>query len=239
MSALEPVPRRLLRDEAYDALLEAIVSGELPPGQKLNDADLAARLGLSRAPVRQALARLAGERLVVSKPQSYTRVAPVDEREIRDALAVVQAMHALAVREAVPRFTEEQLDRMRAANKAFRRALDAEDATAAIAADDALHAVPIEVCGNTALAETVRRYTPLLRRLERQRFSGAAARSSADRHDALIAACAAGETEAAVALSGEIWSQLEGGGGTEGREKGTDPAADPATAAGSSDGGGA
>ncbi|GAA3169853.1 MULTISPECIES: GntR family transcriptional regulator [Streptomyces] len=208
MTALEPVPRRLLRDEAYDALLEAIVSGELPPGQKLNDAELAARLGLSRAPVRQALARLAGERLVESKPQSYTRVAPVDAQETRDALAVVQAMHALAVREAVPRLTAGDLGRMRAANEDFVRALDAEDTTAALTADDALHAVPVEVCGNAALAETVRRYTPLLRRWERLRFSGAAARSSAARHDALIDACAVGATETAVALSGEIWSGL-------------------------------
>ncbi|MGY5129638.1 FCD domain-containing protein [Streptomyces nigrescens] len=72
-----------------------------------------------------------------------------------------------------------------------------------------LHAVPIEVCGNAALAETVRRYTPLLRRPERRRFSSAAARASAERHDALIEACAAGETDAAVALSGEIWGGLD------------------------------
>ncbi|GGX34379.1 GntR family transcriptional regulator [Streptomyces noursei] len=209
MTALGPVPRRLLRDEAYDALLEAIVAGELPPGQKLHDGELAERLGLSRAPVRQALARLTAERLVVSKPQSYTRVAPVVAQEIRDALAVVQAMHALAVRTAVPRLTGEDLARMRAANAAFVRALDEEDPAAALAADDALHAVPIEVCGNEALAETVRRYTPLLRRLERRRFSSAAARASAARHDALIDACAAGDTGTAVALSGEIWGGLD------------------------------
>ncbi|MFJ6752692.1 MULTISPECIES: GntR family transcriptional regulator [unclassified Streptomyces] len=216
MTALEPVPRRLLRDEAYDALLEAIVSGELPPGAKLSDAELAQRLGLSRAPVRQALARLTAERLVVSKPQSYTRVAPVVARETRDALAVVQAMHALAVREAVPLMTGEHLGRMQTANAAFVRALDAEDAMAALAADDALHAVPLEVCGNAALAETVRRYTPLLRRLERRRFSSAAARASAERHDALIEACAAGEVAAAVELSGEIWGGLDAAGADSG-----------------------
>ncbi|MFF2924199.1 GntR family transcriptional regulator [Streptomyces celluloflavus] len=215
MTALEPVPRRLLRDEAYDALLEAIVSGELSPGQKLNDAELAERLGLSRAPVRQALARLAGERLVVSKPQSFTRVAPVVAQEIHDALAVVRAMHALAVRTAVPRMTEAHLARMRAANAAFVRALDSADPTAAIAADDALHAVPIEVCGNAALAETVRRYTPLLRRLERRRFSSSAARASAARHDALIDACAAGTPDAAAELTGEIWGELDAEDGPE------------------------
>lgn len=209
VSSLRPVPkRRLLRDEAYDAILEAIVSGELAPGQKLSDAELADRLGLSRAPVRQALARLATERLVVSKPQSYTRVAPVVEKEIKDALAVVRALHELAVRAAVPRLTAEHIDRMRAANVRFAGAVAAGDATAAIAADDELHAVPIEVCGNEALAETVRRYTPLLRRLEQQRFSGATARDSAERHDALIEACASGDVARAVELSTQIWGVL-------------------------------
>lgn len=226
MSSLEPVSRRLLRDEAYELILEAIVSGELEPGAKLSDAALAARFGFSRAPVRHALARLTAERLVISKPQSYTRVAPVIAKEVEDALAVVRALHELAVRTAVPLLTSGDIARMREANDRFAAALDANDAAAAIAADDALHGVPIEVCGNEALAETVRRYNPLLRRLERRRFSGTAARESAERHEELIAACAAGDMERAVALSTEIWAVLgalpaaENGEDEDGREPG-------------------
>ncbi|MGA5699122.1 GntR family transcriptional regulator [Peterkaempfera bronchialis] len=208
MTTWEPVRRRLLRDEAYDALLEAIVSGELPPGERLNDAELADRLGLSRAPVRQALARLAGERLVVSKPQSYTRVAPVDAREVADALTVVRTLHELAVREALPRMEAQHIAQMTEANDRFVRALDAGDPMAAIAADDDLHAVPLQVCGNRALTETVQRYTPLLRRLERRRFSTEAARASVTRHQELIAACTAGQGDRAAALTRAIWSDL-------------------------------
>ncbi|MFD9824733.1 GntR family transcriptional regulator, partial [Streptomyces violascens] len=143
-SAPAPEPsRRLLRDVAYEALLASIVSGELAPGAKLSDVGLAARLGLSRAPVRDALARLATERLVVSKPQSHTRVAPLVAEEIRGALAVVGAMHTLAVREALPRLKPDHLARMRTANAAFVRAVEAGDIAAAIGADDALHAVPV------------------------------------------------------------------------------------------------
>ncbi|MEU3608415.1 GntR family transcriptional regulator, partial [Streptomyces sp. NPDC035033] len=72
--ALRPVGRTLLRDRAYESLREAIVRGDLAPGALLKDADLADRLGLSRAPVRDALARLTVEGLVETKPQSYTRV---------------------------------------------------------------------------------------------------------------------------------------------------------------------
>ena len=99
---MEPVRRTLLRESAYEAIRDAIVRGELAPGAFVRDTDLAARLGLSRAPVRDALSRLADEGLVESKPQSYTRVTPLDPRDVRDAAAVVRAMHELAARTAVP-----------------------------------------------------------------------------------------------------------------------------------------
>ena len=59
-----PAPRLLLRDVALARLREAIVTGELPPGGVVKDAELASRLDLSVAPVRAALARLADEGLV-------------------------------------------------------------------------------------------------------------------------------------------------------------------------------
>ncbi|MCZ2526642.1 GntR family transcriptional regulator [Streptomyces sp. HB2AG] len=211
MTALEPVPRRLLRDRAYDALLAAIVSGELAPGSRLNDGELAERLGLSRAPVRQALARLATEGLVESKPQSFTRVAPVAERDVADALALVRTLHEMAVREALPLMDAAAVERMRAENARFAAAVDAGDTMGAMAADDALHAVPIQVCGNRALAETVRRWTPLLRRLECLRFSTEAARASVGLHEQLIDALAGRDEARAVAVSHHIWSDLAPG----------------------------
>src|ERR671927_1708913 len=92
-----PVERVLLRDVALSRIREAIVSGELAPGSVVKDAELAARLGLSVAPVRTALARLADEGLVEAKPQSHTRVTPLVLRQVRDAAVVVRAMHELAV----------------------------------------------------------------------------------------------------------------------------------------------
>src|SRR3712207_3579581 len=88
--ALAPVGRVLLRDQALERIRGAIVAGELAPGAVIKDADLAARLGLSVAPVRAALARLADEGLVEAKPQSHTRVTPLVVRQVRDAAVVVQ-----------------------------------------------------------------------------------------------------------------------------------------------------
>jgi DNA-binding GntR family transcriptional regulator len=206
--SLAPVGRVLLRDVALLRLRAAIVSGDLAPGAVVKDAELAARLGLSVAPVRAALARLADEGLVEAKPQSHTRVTPLRVRDVRDAAVVVRAMHELAVREAVPAMTPDDVARMRAANERFAAAVATEDVDAALAADDELHAVPVERCANAAVAATIDRFTPAVRRLERARFAAAHGRESVVLHDRLIAACAASDVDAAVATTTEIWTAL-------------------------------
>lgn len=103
VDAIRPVRRTLLREQAYEAIKDAIVAGEIEPGAVVRDGELAERLGLSRAPVREAFSRLVDEGLLESKPQSYTRVTAVVAGEVRDAAAVVGAMHELVVRVAVPR----------------------------------------------------------------------------------------------------------------------------------------
>ncbi|MGW1213251.1 GntR family transcriptional regulator [Streptomyces sp. NPDC002499] len=208
MEALRPVPRTLLRDRAYEVIRDAIVAGEIEPGTVVRDADLAERLGLSRAPVREAFSRLVDEGLLESKPQSYTRVTPVVAAEVRDAAAVVGAMHELVTRVAVPRLGAADLDVMRAANGRFALAVTGGDVDAALRADDELHDVLVRVSGNRAAAATVARYTPLIRRLERQRFGEGGSCRSAGLHERLIEACADGDTEGAVLVTVAIWHTL-------------------------------
>ncbi|MGW3648422.1 GntR family transcriptional regulator [Streptomyces sp. NPDC000878] len=207
--AIRPVPRTLLRDRAYSAIRDAIVAGEIEPGAVVRDAELAERLGLSRAPVREAFSRLVDEGLLESKPQSYTRVTPVVAAEVRDAAAVVGAMHELAVRVAVPRLRGTDVDVMRAANARFAAAVRVGDVDAALHADDELHDVLVRVSGNRAAAATVARYTPLIRRLERRRFGEGGNCRSAGLHEQLIEACAAGDADSAVRVTAEIWRGLE------------------------------
>ncbi len=207
-SALRRVERSLLRDRAYRMLRDAIVTGELAPGAVIRDAELAERVGLSRTPVREALTRLADEGLVETKPHSWTRVTPLLLGEVRDALLVVRAMHELAVRMAVPLMTERHHDLMRAANKRFAAALEEGDVQGAVDADDALHDVPVAVLGNLALAATIERQLPLIRRLERLRFGSLLGRRSITWHDQLIDACEDRDVETAVAITTRIWTTL-------------------------------
>jgi DNA-binding GntR family transcriptional regulator len=202
------VDRTLLRDGVYRRLRDAIVDGTFAPGEQLKDMELAAWLGVSRTPVREALMRLAEGGLVVAQPGRSTTVSTLDMRAVRDARDVVAAMHELAVREAVAAITEADLSAMRDANRQFRAALEAGDVDAALRADDDLHGVPVAVARNRALATVLGQFTPVLRRAERLRFASLGGRASLARHDELIRLCAARDAEGAAAVAFDTWHSL-------------------------------
>ncbi len=203
-----PVPRALLRDTVYERLCEAIVDGSFRPGERLRDGDLATWLGVSRTPVREALLRLGRTGLVIATPSRSTVVAAIDAQTFHDAVQVVGAMHELALRLAMTRLLPEHLAAMRAANARFADALAREDVEEALDADDELHAVALDAAGNAALRDVVEQFTPVLRRVERQRFSSLSGRRSVTLHKRLIKACAASNADAAAAVSNDIWSTL-------------------------------
>lgn len=200
--------RSLLRDDVYTRLRDAIVDGTFAPGENLKDGDLAEWLGVSRTPVREALLRLAESGLIVARPGRSTAVAELEEDAVRDARDVVAAMHALAARTAVAALTEEDLDRMRDANARFGVALAAQDAAAAVAADDEFHDVLVAASGNDALIAVLDRYSPVLRRAEALRFLSLDRFTSLERHEQLIAVCADRDADAASALVFETWHSL-------------------------------
>ena len=203
-----PVSRALLRDDVYLRVRDAIVDGTLAPGEQLRDQELAAWLGVSRTPVREALLRLQQAGLVTSLPGRSTTVASLDTRAARDAQAVVAQLHRLAVHDAVGLLTADDLTRMRAANERFRAALEAGDADGALAADDELHGIPVAAAGNAALAAVLDQLTPVLRRVERLRFSSLSGRGSVALHARLIDLCEAGERDAAAEVSHQTWQTL-------------------------------
>jgi DNA-binding GntR family transcriptional regulator len=201
-------PRPLLRDEVRVRLRDAIVDGTLAPGEQLRDAELAAWLGVSRTPVREALLDLARSGLVYALPGRSTVVAPVDEAEVRNAVSVVAAMHRVAVVESTPILTDADVEAMRAANAAFVAAHEAGDTAAAHAADRAFHAVALERAANPAVDTVLALYGPVLERAERLRFGSHDATTSAARHAELIEHCAARDAVAAASVAEGIWLEL-------------------------------
>jgi len=200
--------RSLLRDQAYARLRAAITTAVLHPAEKLNEAELVGWLGISRTPIREALTRLERDGLVQTTPGRLTRVSPLDGRAAAEAQAVVAALHETAIRDAVPALTETDLEEMAVANQELAEALETPDVDAAIAADEAFHAVALRVCGNQTLVDVVDQYTPTLRRVERLRFPALTGRTSVDQHEHIISLCSRGAAVEAAVATRANWQTL-------------------------------
>jgi DNA-binding GntR family transcriptional regulator len=203
-----PPSRTLLRQRAFDMLRAAIVDGTLEPGERLVDADLCAWLGVSRTPVREALAHLEKTGLVQIRPGSRTVVSPLDVRAAAEAQAVAASMHELAARGAVPAVTGSHLAAMDAANSDFAAALAHGDIDAAIAGDDAFHRVFVDLAANRMLAAILDDVTPLLRRMERVRFASLVGRESVAQHRRIVDLARAGDVDGAAAEVRANWLTL-------------------------------
>lgn len=208
MPSIQRIPRESLREHVYRILQTAIVSGDLGPGERVRDQELAVRFGISRTPVREALQRLEDEGLVETVPGSLTRVTPLSHRSARDSFPVAASLHALATRLAVGRLTPEHRKAMAEANTALQHAIDAFDTSAAIAADDAFHNVLLAVADNIELQSALERVMPKVRRLEHAQFGSLAGRASVQQHKEILLACEQGDASTAARLVEENWLSL-------------------------------
>jgi len=92
----DTAPRRLLRDVVFERMLAAIVDGTLEPGERLNDDQLVKRLGVSRTPVREAIAQLQTYGLVEIEANRFTKVAARDDVVYAEAAQFLAGLHTLA-----------------------------------------------------------------------------------------------------------------------------------------------
>lgn len=130
-----------LRDVVFNTLREAILRGELKPGERLMEIRLANKLGVSRTPIREAIRKLELEGLVLMIPRKGAEVAQITEKSLRDVLEVRRALEDLAVQLACLRMSSQTLEDLKAAAKAFEEILGDEDITAVAEADVKFHDV--------------------------------------------------------------------------------------------------
>ena len=98
-----------LRDVVFNTLRKAILRGELKPGERLMEIQLANKLGVSRTPIREAIRKLELEGLVLMIPRKGAEVAQITEKNMQDVLEVRKALEELSVQLACERITPEQV----------------------------------------------------------------------------------------------------------------------------------
>jgi GntR family transcriptional regulator, rspAB operon transcriptional repressor len=132
---MDRLDRSLLREhsttsarvQAYAALRAAIISAELAPGRQLSENELAARLGVSRTPIREALVRLRDERLVEIVPQLGTFVTRISTPAVADAQFIREALECACVRRAAELATEDDVTALEDNLRAQEHARDTDD----------------------------------------------------------------------------------------------------------------
>lgn len=142
-----------LRDVVFQTLRQAILRGELKPGERLMEIHLAQKLGVSRTPVREAIRKLELEGLVLMIPRKGAVVAEITVKDLEDVLEVRMALEELAVRNACRRITPEQLQEVKRLSEEFRKTLYGDDVSAYAQADVKFHDAIYLATGNGRLVQ--------------------------------------------------------------------------------------
>lgn len=156
--SLEPLKREPATSMIASRLTDAIMDGTLPPGGQLAEAELAAQLGVSRGPLREAMQRLVQQGIARSVPHRGVFVMTLDENDVRDIYLARTAIESAACRLVLQHHPQRTADRLAAVHRVMAAAADNGDLAALSAADMQLHQVLVEESGSVRLkrmAETL------------------------------------------------------------------------------------
>lgn len=140
-----------LRDVVFQTLRTAILKGDLKPGERLMELQLASKLGVSRTPIREAIRMLEQEGLAVMIPRKGAEVARMTEKDMEDVLQIRCSLEELAVRLACRSITQMEMQELRVAMEQFREKTNTDDIAVIAQADVNFHDVLYRSADNPKL----------------------------------------------------------------------------------------
>jgi DNA-binding GntR family transcriptional regulator len=192
------VRRQSLATQTVDVLRELVLTGEIPPGGRVNEVELAQRMNISRGPLREAIRHLVSEGLLVYEPHRGAHVPQADLPELLALFELRSALECAAARLAAARRTDAQLAAMRSVATRSRARFDS-GTRFPYRLDLAFHACLLDAAASPRIADQVRlvqQQVILLR--SRLAADDTHTRASLGDHDALVAAIADGDEQRAV-----------------------------------------
>ncbi|BDP40787.1 GntR family transcriptional regulator [Deinococcus aetherius] len=186
----------LVRDGVYGHLRRAVLDGEIAPGERLGEVELGERLGVSRTPIREALARLTQDGLLVAEANKGVRVRTVSAREARDTYVVREELDGLAAALAAQAHTPADAVSLRAALEALNAARGA-DYREQTRLDLAFHQAVTLAAHNAALADLARGLSVRVTLIKHQTRTYNAHPETGEQHAAILKAILARDAPAA------------------------------------------
>lgn len=144
-----------LRDVVFKTLRQAILKGDMEPGERLMEITLANKLGVSRTPIREAIRKLELEGLVHMVPRKGAIVASISEKDMRDVLEVRVTLEELAVKLAIQNMEKPDIDQLKKAARNFESAVIARDLVDIVEADVMFHDVIYNKTNNGRLIQII------------------------------------------------------------------------------------
>ena len=194
----DPVARNVLSDQVKDRILQWILEGELAPGSRIIETRVARELGVSQAPVREALRDLATLGVVEMQPYRGASVRQPSKTDLVEAMEVRAVLEALAARQAATRITPEELDQLRSLIEEMHELAEAGDPHGHALNNTAFHGTVVEASGNQTLARTWSMLEPYARTYVTAMVPGTDLVWLGDRHIAILDALASGDPDAAA-----------------------------------------
>ncbi len=193
-----------LRDVVFKTLRQAILRGELKPGERLMEIKLANKLGVSRTPIREAIRKLELEGLVLMIPRRGAEVAEITEKSLRDVLEVRKSLEELAVQLACDRMTKEGLEELKHAAKDFEASLDSEDVTKIAEVDVVYHDIIYQSTDNQKLIQLLNNFREQMYRYRVEYLKRKECYPQLlEEHEAIIQAIAKGSKATASEIMGQ------------------------------------
>lgn len=156
MEVSEHASHKPLREQVYEQLKRKILTGQIKPGTRMMEIDLAADLGVSRTPVREAIRELGKEGLVSIEPRRGAYASEISVKDMIDTLTVRENLDALAAYLASSRITKAEEKKLLELTDKYAVAIESGDMDTMIRADEAFHKRIAKLSGNKTLYQVVR-----------------------------------------------------------------------------------
>jgi DNA-binding GntR family transcriptional regulator len=147
------VEEKSLRDHVTEDIRRAIEAGVLKPGNRLVEADIAAQMGISRAPVREAIRQLEQEGFVTTTPRKGTFIVELERRDIEEIYSLRSALEWLAIKMALPHMDAAEIDNLESIVNEMREAAEARDMSRLVESDMAFHRRIVVLSGHSRLLQ--------------------------------------------------------------------------------------
>ncbi|MGE4213957.1 MAG: GntR family transcriptional regulator [Anaerotignaceae bacterium] len=144
-----------LREVVFNNLRDAILNGELKPGERLLENQLAEKLGVSRTPVREALRMLEQENLVALVPRKGAQVLDLSAADIKNVLEIRSALEAVGMRHACRNMELERINELKRLNEEFERAFEEKDYEKVANTDEKMHDIIFASAHNDRLVQII------------------------------------------------------------------------------------